>query len=134
MAGISSKAIKFGFAENKKKFNDGTEINRDLDLNWYETNFRSLDPQIGRFWQIDPMADVMYEYSPYAYANNNPLTFNDPLGLLSDSANPEVLQSVTVTAKKTVPKEFQPYISFPNGRPGSIESDNTLAISMATEK
>ena len=112
MAGISSKAL--GKLENKFKFNSGTELNKDLDLNWYETHFRSLDPQLGKFWQVDPMAEVMYEYSTYAYANNNPLTFNDPLGLLSDSANPEVLQTVTVTAKKVVPKAFANYISFEN--------------------
>jgi len=46
MAGISSKAI--GKVENRYKFNSGTKLNSDLDLNWYETNFRSLDPQIDR--------------------------------------------------------------------------------------
>lgn len=65
----------------------------------YETRYRSLDPQIGRFWQMDPMADFSLEYSPYVYGNNNPVLFNDPLGLLSDSTHPDVLPEVVVTAK-----------------------------------
>jgi RHS repeat-associated protein len=121
MAGISSKTV--GKLRNKFKFNAGTELNEEFDLHYYETNFRSLDPQVGRFWQIDPMAEAVLEYSPYSYANNNPITFNDPLGLLSDSANPEILKPVTVTAKKGVPKSFKGVVKFDNNRPGSIASD-----------
>jgi RHS repeat-associated protein len=120
MAGISSKAA--GGVESKKKFNDGTELNTTFDVNLYETNFRSLDPQLGRFWQVDPMADAAYDYSPYAYGNNNPLTFNDPLGLLSDSLHPVVLETVTVTSKPKVGNQFLPYIHFPNGGTGTIAS------------
>jgi RHS repeat-associated protein len=51
MNGISSKAA--GKVENKKKFN-GYEENKDLDVNWLESFYRTYDPQLGRFWQIDP--------------------------------------------------------------------------------
>jgi RHS repeat-associated protein len=53
MAGISSKAMNFGAPENKYKFN-GIEQNEDLDLNMYDAFYRNFDPQIGRWWQIDP--------------------------------------------------------------------------------
>ncbi|HEX2846731.1 MAG TPA: hypothetical protein VHN59_09280 [Chitinophagaceae bacterium] len=53
MAGISSKALEFGNPENKRKFNRGTELNTDFNINLYETAFRGYDPQIGRFHQID---------------------------------------------------------------------------------
>ena len=81
MSGISSKALNFGQPDNKKKY-QGYEYNTDFDLNLYETHYRSHDPQIGRFWQIDPKPD--YSQSLYSSMNNNPISFNDPLG---DSIN-----------------------------------------------
>jgi hypothetical protein len=48
MAGISSKTA--GKLENRRKFNDGTELTNNFDLSLYETPFRDYDPQIGRFW------------------------------------------------------------------------------------
>src|ERR1700694_792057 len=103
MAGISSKAVAFGQPENKNKFNKQTELNTDFDIDLYETNFRLYDQQLGRFWKIDPLADLAFEYSPYTYANNNPISINDPLGLINDTTgkNPEILPTVTVyTAAK----------------------------------
>lgn len=77
MAGISSKAASFGGAENKFKYN-GIEQNNDFDLNMYDAFYRNLDPQIGRFWQIDPKPDE--SQSLYSAMRNNPILFNDLLG------------------------------------------------------
>ena len=52
MAGISSKSLS-NTPLNRYKFNNGTEINEKFDINLYETIFRTLDPQLGKFWQID---------------------------------------------------------------------------------
>jgi RHS repeat-associated protein len=79
MAGISSKAA--GKLENRHKFNDGTEFNTELGLDWYETTFRGYDPQIGRFHQIDALADANPSWSTYSFVQNNPIAFIDPLGL-----------------------------------------------------
>jgi hypothetical protein len=49
MAGISGRALAFTNIENKYRFNNATELNGDFDINLYETTFRSLDPQLGRF-------------------------------------------------------------------------------------
>lgn len=89
MAGISDKAIKTNYAENKKKFNEGSELqNQEFSdgtgLETYETSFRSYDPQIGRFQQIDPLAGKSNNVSPYAYCLNNPVLSTDPEGLDSD--------------------------------------------------
>jgi RHS repeat-associated protein len=132
MAGISCKAT--GGVENKKKFNRGTELNTDFEINFYETNFRSLDPQVGRFWQIDPMSDAAYEFSPYSYANSNPITFTDPLGLISDSLHPVNLQEVTVTSKAKVSNSFLPYIKFPHQRGYSIASSNDRPFSFSKNR
>jgi len=51
------------------------------------------DPQIGRFWQQDPLGELAEGWSLYAYALDNPISFNDPWGL---SAN-DSLPPVTVT-------------------------------------
>jgi RHS repeat-associated protein len=75
MGGISSKAV--GKVENKFKFN-GYEENKSLDLNWLESFYRTYDPQLGRFWQVDPKP-TDFE-SLYAAMGNNPVLKADPLG------------------------------------------------------
>jgi RHS repeat-associated protein len=79
MAGISSKAASFGNPENKYKFN-GIEQNTDFDLTTYEAFYRTNDPQIGRWWQIDPKAEANLYLSPYTSMDNNPILKSDPLG------------------------------------------------------
>ncbi|WP_157558221.1 RHS repeat-associated core domain-containing protein [Niabella aurantiaca] len=91
MKGISMQAL--GALANRYKFNDGTELESKefsdgSGIELYATEYRSYDPQIGRFHQIDPIAEMSESWSPYTFANNNPLFFNDPLGLMSDTIKP----------------------------------------------
>ncbi len=92
MAGISDKALKTNYAENKYRYDDGTELqNKEFNdgsgLEMYETDFRGYDPQIGRFHQIDPIGEIFEDWSPYSYAFDSPIIFNDPLGLAAEEAN-----------------------------------------------
>ena len=82
MAGISFKAA--GIVENKKKYN-GIEFENDLDLNIYDAQFRELDAQTGKWWQVDPKTDEMYMWSTYASNFDNPIRYEDPLGDTPDA-------------------------------------------------
>jgi RHS repeat-associated protein len=93
MAGISDKAIKPNYAENKYRFDASSEIqNKEFSdgsgLEMYETDFRGYDPQLGRFSQIDPLAPIFDCWSPYQYAYDNPIAFLDPSGADGESSFP----------------------------------------------
>jgi RHS repeat-associated protein len=85
MAGISSKAANG--LENKKKYN-GIDWENDFDIAVYDAIFRELDPQIGRWWQVDPKTEDMEQWSPYASNYDNPITYSDPLGDEPDGDGP----------------------------------------------
>jgi len=78
MAGISSKAANN--IENKKKFT-GQVFEDDLGWNTYQMKFRTYDPQVGRFLQIDPLAQQYVHNSTYAYAENDVIRAIDLEGL-----------------------------------------------------
>lgn len=84
MAGISSKALNFGEPENKKKYN-GIEKEDGLGIEMYDAQLRELDPQIGKWWEIDPKVDDMEMWSPYASNYDNPIRYSDPLGDVGQS-------------------------------------------------
>lgn len=69
----------------KSKYN-GVELEEALDLDFYEMDFRSYDASLGRFMTIDPLAELVEQLdkSPYTFAWNNPIFYNDPLGLCPD--------------------------------------------------
>jgi RHS repeat-associated protein len=102
MSGISSKAA--GKLENKFKFNSGTELqNQEFSdgsgLELYATDYRSYDAQIGRFHQIDPLASMSANWNPFAYVQNNPLLYNDPLGLDTVNVHGKAGETATATNK-----------------------------------
>jgi RHS repeat-associated protein len=58
-----------GFTSNKFLF-QSQELQDDLDLNWYSFKWRNHQPDIGRFFNIDPLAEDYYYNSPYAFSEN----------------------------------------------------------------
>jgi RHS repeat-associated protein len=84
MTGISSSALLFG-GLNQMKFNNVELSKKDFNdgsgLEWYDTEFRRYNQQIGRFTGIDELSENNLNISPYAFAQNNPIVFSDPFGL-----------------------------------------------------
>ena len=99
MAGISASALKgVNYPENRKKYN-GIEFTEDLDLDIYDAQLRNLDPQIGRWSQIDPKIENMEMWSPYASNYDNPIRFNDFLGDEPGGPNDPIVKVGLVTGR-----------------------------------
>ena len=83
-SGIGSPtAQKFGY--------NGKELNGDLvggsRLNWHDFGARNYDASLGRWMNLDPLADIMDDWSPYNYGFDNPIYYKDndgraPQGML----------------------------------------------------
>lgn len=63
----------------KFKFS-GKELSEDLGLNTYDFGARNYDPYLGRWMNIDPLAERYSNYTPYNYVANTPLQAVDPDG------------------------------------------------------
>ena len=75
-----------GFSGSYRFGYQGSEKDNEVsgDGNSYTTEFRQLDPRLGRWFSVDPM-EFKYAYiTPYASMHNNPINITDVKGLGPD--------------------------------------------------
>ena len=61
------------------KYN-GKELDIKKGLNWYDYGARHYEATLGRWFAVDPLAEEMSSWSPYAYCFNNPINYVDEDG------------------------------------------------------
>ncbi|WP_260397356.1 RHS repeat-associated core domain-containing protein [Empedobacter brevis] len=87
-------------ANYKYKYN-GKELQDDFNINLYDYGARNYDPAIGRWFNIDPLAEKSKRFSPYTYALNNPVYFIDPDGMAAEDWKQDRLGNYVYDASLT---------------------------------
>jgi RHS repeat-associated protein len=78
-----------------KKYN-GKSWETELGLNFYDYGARNYDPALGRWMNIDPLAEVTMQ--PYSAFNNNPIYYTDPTGMIAEPPSTHLDQDGNVIA------------------------------------
>ncbi|SMP21095.1 RHS repeat-associated core domain-containing protein [Chryseobacterium profundimaris] len=81
--------------ENPYQYNyNGKELQ---ETGMYDYGARFYMPDLGRWGVVDPLAEVTPHVSSYHYANNSPVMYNDPTGMVSQSFMDNVWNSSSGT-------------------------------------
>jgi len=89
----------------KYKFG-GNEFQDEIGLNVYDYDNRIYDQALGRFWQMDPLAEQGRRWSPYNYCFDNPVFFQDPDGMWPKIPSWSDIKKTYNEAKASVVKTY----------------------------
>ncbi len=64
---------------------NGKELQDDFSLYWCDYGARFYDPQLGRWFVPDLLAEKACDWTPYRYAFNNPVSITDPNGMFEST-------------------------------------------------
>ena len=72
MGGSPNDDTKYGYNGIKEVEDFGLDVNMAF--------YRTLDPAISRWWQVNPKAEALYSLNPYNSMANSPTVYSDPDG------------------------------------------------------
>ena len=108
---------------------NGKEEQEELSLNWLDYDARNYDASLGRFMNIDPLADKYHQFTPYHYTSNNPVLFVDndgrDFGLTFDFENGTVTISATYYASQNDTEAAQNAADYWNNQNGNFSYEYT---------
>lgn len=79
--GYNNTISSLGNSVAKRYMFGGKEYQTELNLDWYDVSARNYDPALGRWMNLDPLAEKGRRHSPYNYAFDNPIRFVDYDGM-----------------------------------------------------
>lgn len=105
---------------------NGKELQDDniasIRLNIYDYGARNYDPAIGRWMNIDPLAEKYFSSSPYIYAGNTPILFVDfdgeDYGISFANGTITISQTWYTDGKETTNKLLQEALKYLNDQSG----------------
>src|SRR5690554_4472775 len=92
----------------KYKFG-GKEYQEEFDVNTYDFGARNYDPALGRWMNVDPLAEKYLSISPYSFTANNPVFFIDPDGMRiinGETARRKRLESQNIAQKENLQQKY----------------------------
>jgi len=90
------------------KYN-GKELQEEFGINVYDFGARNYMPDLGRWSNVDPLAEKYLSISPYTYTANNPVFFIDPDGMQvinGETARRERLETQNNAQKENIQQKY----------------------------
>ncbi len=128
--GYNNNVSSFGNSNAQRWKYQGQELNEDFGLNVYEFKYRMHDPAIGRFWQVDPLAEDYAYNSTYAFQENKLGIGIELEGLevsrhewLDDNGRNNIRYDANIKVFNNSSASINDVIDYANGFAGQIEND-----------